>query len=191
MGYYISNNELYHFGIKGQKWGIRRYQNADGSLTSAGRKRYGIPDWVERRNQIKAQKAQAKEERKAARKAEKEKNWSDDYKRYRELKKKKYYEMTNAEISELESLEGYQKKNRTLKPGTVAKAVAVLGTTAATMAAVNSFISTSKTFNKNMAEIGGSIKNSKAATKATNAIVDSIGDIIMSDLNKSLSKPFT
>lgn len=33
------NNELYHFGIKGQKWGIRRYQNKDGSLTPAGRKR--------------------------------------------------------------------------------------------------------------------------------------------------------
>lgn len=32
--------ELYHHGIKGQKWGIRRYQNEDGSLTEAGRKRY-------------------------------------------------------------------------------------------------------------------------------------------------------
>ena len=32
--------ELYHHGIKGQKWGVRRYQNADGSLTDAGKKRY-------------------------------------------------------------------------------------------------------------------------------------------------------
>lgn len=33
-------NELYHHGVKGQKWYIRRYQNEDGSLTEAGKKRY-------------------------------------------------------------------------------------------------------------------------------------------------------
>ena len=32
-------NELYHHGIKGQRWGIRRYQNKDGSLTALGKKR--------------------------------------------------------------------------------------------------------------------------------------------------------
>lgn len=34
------DNYLAHFGIKGQKWGIRRYQNEDGSLTEEGRQRY-------------------------------------------------------------------------------------------------------------------------------------------------------
>ena len=36
--------ELYHHGIKGQKWGIRRFQNKDGSLTPAGKKRYDEPN---------------------------------------------------------------------------------------------------------------------------------------------------
>ena len=40
-GSFISQNELYHHGIKGMKWGVRRFQNEDGSLTTAGKKRYG------------------------------------------------------------------------------------------------------------------------------------------------------
>lgn len=44
MSYYILPNELYHFGILGMHWGVRRYQNKDGSLTAAGRKRYYNPD---------------------------------------------------------------------------------------------------------------------------------------------------
>ena len=35
----INDGELYHWGIKGMRWGVRRYQNKDGSLTAAGKKR--------------------------------------------------------------------------------------------------------------------------------------------------------
>lgn len=36
----IIGGELKHFGKKGMKWGVRRYQNKDGTLTEAGKKRY-------------------------------------------------------------------------------------------------------------------------------------------------------
>lgn len=46
MNWYYSgwpySDELYHHGIKGQKWGVRRYQNEDGSLTTLGKMRYGV-----------------------------------------------------------------------------------------------------------------------------------------------------
>lgn len=35
--------ELYHHGVKGMRWGVRRYQNADGSLTEKGKKK--LEDW--------------------------------------------------------------------------------------------------------------------------------------------------
>ena len=38
-GTFMSDNELRHYGIKGMRWGVRRYQNEDGTLTAAGRKR--------------------------------------------------------------------------------------------------------------------------------------------------------
>ena len=45
MAYYMVaglpySAELYHHGIKGQKWGLRRFQQENGTLTSAGRERY-------------------------------------------------------------------------------------------------------------------------------------------------------
>lgn len=58
-----NTEEMYHHGILGQKWGVRRYQNKDGSLTSAGRKRAKLSEKYDKFR--KKKKAKSDEELKA------------------------------------------------------------------------------------------------------------------------------
>ena len=58
---------IQHYGVLGMKWGIRRYQNADGTLTAAGKKRAAKQELKQAKKEAKA----AKKEAKAAQKAEK------------------------------------------------------------------------------------------------------------------------
>lgn len=55
----MSNTELRHWGILGMKWGRRRYQNKDGSLTPEGKKRYAEEDMVDE-SHVKARAKSAK-----------------------------------------------------------------------------------------------------------------------------------
>lgn len=59
-------NELQHHGIKGQKWGVRRYQNADGTLTSEGKKRYSEQGTLNTESQSASSSNQTKKIVKAA-----------------------------------------------------------------------------------------------------------------------------
>lgn len=76
MDWYVMvspDNSLCHHGIKGQKWGVRRYRNEDGSLTEAGKKRlYKIDEKLEKidkkynKLQQKANKRYKRADKKAA-----------------------------------------------------------------------------------------------------------------------------
>ena len=57
MNSFNEHNYLCHYGIKGMKWGIRRYQNPDGSLTAEGIQRYGSKMGLAKRIQGENKKA--------------------------------------------------------------------------------------------------------------------------------------
>lgn len=118
----MDNYELYHYGIMGMKWGVRRYQNPDGTLTPAGKRRL------------------ARREKKEARKI----HPSDDYTRVSNIRKKHISELTNRELQDLNQRLSLEKNYRDLnkKKNKGKAAVDIFIKTAGTLAAIDGAVIT-------------------------------------------------
>lgn len=102
----MNNNELYHYGILGMKWGVRRYQNKDGSLTSAGKKRYN------------------------------QDSWSEDAKTASQLKKKSVNQMSNAELRKLTERQQLERNYSNLNPSLIKKGIVAAATVAGALGTI-------------------------------------------------------
>ena len=104
----MNNNELYHHGIIGMKWGVRRYQNKDGTLTNAGKKRYSRDDW------------------------------SEDAKAASQLKKKNVNQMSNAELRKLTERQQLERNYSSLNPSAIQKGLVAAAAVAGALGTIAS-----------------------------------------------------
>lgn len=97
-----NNDSLEHFGVKGMKWGVRRYQNKDGSLTSAGKNRYS--DGGQKKMTRKERKAERRRQEDLQRRQDEwdenvRKNWTKPYNAAADLFNEKYLPKINEKWS--------------------------------------------------------------------------------------------
>ena len=145
---YVYTNELYHYGILGMKWGVRRYQNYDGTRTAAGLRKE-----AKERGTLSTYLKNRRQDRKNYKAALKKTISSKEYRRASEVKR-------NAmEGKELIKYENARKKNG-LTPEQKKKIAIALGVTAAV--AVTAVVAYNLK-NKHAQEVAGTIL--KAGTK--------------------------
>lgn len=122
-------DELMHYGIKGMKWGVRRYQNKDGTLTAAGKKR----------------------------EREQTRGWSKEAKEARRIKRKSVNQMTNKELQTLNRRMELESNYKRLNPSAAQRGLAYVGAAAAAIGTVNTLVKNSDRiakFGRNAIDVG-------------------------------------
>ena len=106
----MENSELYHWGVKGMKWGVRRYQNKDGSLTAAGKRRFKSVASDEKKQQLHTKRAKFLLEGNAENNKISARELKESYKDLKDLMSKKESQLYKKEIDTLlEKSKSYEK----------------------------------------------------------------------------------
>lgn len=162
----MRNSELTHWGVKGMKWGVRRYQNKDGSLTSAGKKRYSVGDFIQSKKD--ERKKEISKIRNIQKKQGKNLNYSDE-------KRLKYYKdpyvkrlgkaAASAAVQTVLSdiMTGKAGQYSSMSKKDVAKRVASILGSSASSVALNDYLA--KSTLKRYSDSGKSTKKSGVITK--------------------------
>lgn len=155
---------LAHHGIKGQKWGIRRYQNPDGSLTAEGRKRKGLGD--PRKSLFSRKK---KEEKTEAEKKEELK----EYLRKHPKKLVKYSkELTRQEAEEVISNIQFDRRLRDIRQQEIDRGLDKIKTVTNTMQTVANALNTGKNVYNAYVDVHNSLTTGKKLNKIGEAKKD-------------------
>ena len=161
--YYESENYLAHHGIKGQKHGLRRFQNTDGSLTAEGRERYGVGP--ARKDKAAKEKAKAAREKKKAatiekRRTEKQKKVEDDHEKTMQYLRKHPRQMykhrtrlTEDDVNRLKSEIEFDRKLKDIRDSEVKRTWDKISTLNTNMQTISNLLTNSKNAYNNVADI--------------------------------------
>ena len=151
------NSYLAHHGIRGQKWGVRRYQNPDGSLTAEGRRRLGYGEPRKSLKQKIADKRQAYKD-KHTKTPEEERAELKEYLRKHPKKLPKYnHELTQEEANEIINNINFDRKLKDIKKQEFDRGLDKIRSATNTIQTIGGLINASKTMYNSYVEINNAL----------------------------------